>query len=284
MSMSSIGEGSAMQREFSFTDDDFQQVVTLVRGYTGIALADSKRELVYGRLVRRLRAMRVDSFGEYLQQLQKGDQTELQQFCNAITTNLTAFFRENHHFEFLAKQLVPMLLKRNAARRRIRIWSAGCSTGEEPYSVAIVLQEAMQELRNWDVRILATDLDSNVLGHGERGSYDADRFEKMDPERQRRWFSRSADGRYSVNQQLRSMISFKPLNLIGTWPFNGPFDLILCRNVMIYFERDTQRDIVERMAEHQCIGDYLFLGHSESLLNVSTRYALEGQTIHRKIA
>jgi chemotaxis protein methyltransferase CheR len=282
--MSSIGDGSAAEREFSFTDADFQQVVTLVRGYTGIALTESKRELVYGRLVRRLRALRVRSFGEYLQQLEKGDQTELQQFCNAITTNLTAFFRENHHFEFLAKQLVPMLLRRNAARRRIRIWSAGCSTGEEPYSVAIVLQETIQELRNWDVRILATDLDSNVLAHGQRGIYDADRFEKMDAERQRRWFSRSADGRFTVNEQLSNMISFKPLNLIGAWPFNGPFDLILCRNVMIYFGRETQRDIVERMAERQSIGDHLFLGHSESLLNVSTRYALEGQTIHRKLA
>jgi chemotaxis protein methyltransferase CheR len=281
--VASFGDGSAVGREFSFTDEDFQQVVTLVRGYTGIALADSKRELVYGRLVRRLRALRVRSFGEYLQQLEKGDQAELQQFCNAITTNLTAFFRENHHFEFLAKQLVPTILRRNAARRRIRIWSAGCSTGEEPYSVAIVLQESIQELRNWDVRILATDLDSNVLAHGQNGVYDADRFEKMDAERQRRWFSRGADGRFTASEHLRGMISFKPLNLIGPWPFNGPFDLILCRNVMIYFGRDTQRDIVERMAERQSVGDYLFLGHSESLLNVSNRYTLEGQTIHRKI-
>jgi len=271
--MSSSGDNSAVGREFSFTDDDFQQVVKLVRGYTGIVLAESKRELVYGRLVRRLRTVRVRSFGEYLQQ-----------FCNAITTNLTAFFRENHHFEFLAKQLVPMILKRNASRRRIRIWSAGCSTGEEPYSVAMVLQETIQELRNWDVRILATDLDSNVLSHGQRATYDADRFEKMDAERQRRWFSRTSDGRFTANEQLRNMISFKSLNLIGAWPFNGPFDLILCRNVMIYFGRDTQRDIVERMAERQSLGDYLFLGHSESLLNVSTRYGLEGQTIHRKIA
>jgi chemotaxis protein methyltransferase CheR len=282
--MSSIGESSVAGREFAFTDQDFEQVVKLVRGYTGIALTESKRELVYGRLVRRLRALRVRSFGEYLLQLEKGDQSELQQFCNAITTNLTAFFRENHHFEFLAKDLLPAILKRNAIRRRIRIWSAGCSTGEEPYSVAMVLLESSQELRNWDVRILATDLDSNVLAHGQRGVYEAERFEKMEAERQRRWFSRTPSGQFAAHEQLRSMISFKPLNLIGAWPFNGPFDLILCRNVMIYFGRETQRDIVERMAERQSVGDYLFLGHSESLLNVSTRYALEGQTIHRKIA
>ena len=177
--MSSIGENSAVEREFAFTDADFAQVVQLVRGYTGIALTESKRELVYGRLVRRLRALRVRSFAQYLQHLERGDQAELQHFCNAITTNLTAFFRENHHFEFLANELVPMLLKRNAARRRIRIWSAGCSSGEEPYSVAIVLHETMPELRTWDVRILATDLDSNVLAHGQRGLYEADRFEKM---------------------------------------------------------------------------------------------------------
>jgi chemotaxis protein methyltransferase CheR len=282
--MSSIGKSSVAGREFAFTDQDFEQVVKLVRGHTGIALSESKRELVYGRLVRRLRALRVGSFAEYLLQLEKGGHSELQQFCNAITTNLTAFFRENHHFEFLARKLVPMVLKRNARRRRIRIWSAGCSTGEEPYSVAIVLQETIAELDTWDVRILATDLDSNVLAHGERGIYREDRFEKMESERQRRWFTRMASGQFAAHEQLRNMISFKPLNLIGAWPFNGPFDLILCRNVMIYFGRDTQRDIVERMAERQSVGDYLFLGHSESLLNVSTRYALEGQSIHRKIA
>jgi chemotaxis protein methyltransferase CheR len=282
--MSSSGETSVAGREFVFTDGDFEQVVKLVKGYTGIVLAESKRELVYGRLVRRLRALRVRSFAEYLLQLEKGDQSELQQFCNAITTNLTAFFRENHHFEFLAKELVPTILKRNAASRRVRIWSAGCSTGEEPYSVAMVLQENFQDLRNWDVRILATDLDSNVLAHGQRGVYEADRFEKMESERQRRWFSRTPNGQFAAHEQLRNMISFKPLNLISAWPFNGPFDLIICRNVMIYFGRETQRDIVGRMAERQNVGDYLFLGHSESLLNVSTRYALEGQTIHRKIA
>ena len=242
--MSSSGDNSAVGREFSFTDDDFQQVVKLVRGYTGIVLAESKRELVYGRLVRRLRTVRVRSFGEYLQQLEKGDPGELQQFCNAITTNLTAFFRENHHFEFLAKQLVPMILKRNASRRRIRIWSAGCSTGEEPYSVAMVLQETIQELRNWDVRILATDLDSNVLATGAAGVYPAERLQNVSKARAAEFFQQGTgaqQGTVKVAAGLRQLITFKQLNLMKDWPMRGPFDAIFCRNVVIYFDLETKR-------------------------------------------
>src|ERR1700691_2035091 len=157
---------SRLLREYELSDDDFQRIRRLVRERLGIALAQSKRELVYGRLSRRLRALKLPDFSAYLQRIESGDAEELQHFCNAITTHLTSFFRERHHFEFLAQQLLPALERSNASTRRIRIWSAGCSTGEEPYSIAMVLLEcAGHRLRNWDVRILATDIDTNVLKH-----------------------------------------------------------------------------------------------------------------------
>jgi chemotaxis protein methyltransferase CheR len=278
------GQEGALQREYRFDDADFERVRALVRAQIGVALADSKRELVYGRLSRRLRALQLRDFDSYLSLIEAGDTEELQHFCNAITTNLTAFFRERHHFDFLGHQLLPRLARRNAASRRIRIWSAGCSTGEEPYSIAMVLLETLGHLRGWDIRILATDVDSQVLLLAERGMYQGERLEKMEPDRILRWFERASDAEaYQVAPELKHLISFRQLNLIGVWPMSGPFDVILCRNVLIYFNRDTQREIVGRMAELQRPDDHLIVGHSESLLSVSTRYRLVGRTIHRLV-
>ncbi|MFT3905010.1 MAG: protein-glutamate O-methyltransferase CheR [Steroidobacteraceae bacterium] len=269
------------QREFDFTSSDFERIRHLVRRHAGISMAESKRELVYGRLVRRLRQLRLDSFGAYLQRVEEGDPAEVQQFCNALTTNLTSFFREQHHFDWLTRTCLPHLEASNAATRRIRIWSAGCSTGEEPYSIAMVVLETLGHLRGWDIRILATDIDSDVLARARRGVYDAERVARMDPKRLSRWFALSGE-QFSVGAEPRRLISFKPLNLIGEWPFKGPFDIIFCRNVIIYFDKDTQRNIIGHMAGMQRAGDHLVLGHSESLLGVSTVYESAGQTIHRK--
>src|SRR3984885_2805100 len=156
---------SALLREYELSDDDFHRIRRLVRERLGIALAQSKRELVYARLSRRLRALKLRDFRAYLERIESGDAEELQHFCNAITTHLTSFFRENHHFEFLARQLLPALERGNARTRRIRFWSAGCSSGEEPYSIAMVLLESMRRLHDWDVRILATDIDTSGLSH-----------------------------------------------------------------------------------------------------------------------
>lgn len=269
-------------REFEFTAGDFQRIRTLLYQHAGITLADSKRELVYGRLVRRLRQLRLASFSDYLELVDAGGSAEIQQFCNALTTNLTAFFREQHHFDWLAQTCLPALLTRNAAARRIRIWSAGCSTGEEPYSIAMTLLEALGDLRGWDIRILATDIDSEVLARAQQGVYDAERVARMDSRRLARWFR--ADGaRHAVVPELRSLIAFRQLNLIADWPFKGPFDVIFCRNVIIYFDKDTQRRIIGHMAAMQRAGDHLVLGHSESLLGVSSDYEPAGQTIHKKV-
>ena len=280
------GADSQPSREYEFSDHDFQRVRRMVHEQIGIALSDSKRQLVYGRLSRRLRALHLREFDTYLRRVEGGDAVELQHFRNAITTNLTSFFRENHHFTFLAESLLPQLELQNRSSRRIRIWSAGCSTGEEPYSIAMVLLECAGHLfRDWDVRILATDIDTNVLEHARRGIYSSDRLEKMGGARLSRWFERGPDAdHYSVREEVKQAVTFNELNLIGEWPMKGPFDVIFCRNVVIYFDRDTQRQIVSRMEALQRPGDYLILGHSESLLDVSTRYRLVGHTIHRRTA
>jgi chemotaxis protein methyltransferase CheR len=276
---------SALLREYELSDDDFHRIRRLVRERLGIALTQSKRELVYARLSRRLRALKLRDFRAYLERIESGDAEELQHFCNAITTHLTSFFRERHHFDFLAQQLLPALERCDAGTRRMRLWSAGCSTGEEPYSIAIVLLEHMRYLRNWDIRILATDIDTNVLSHARSGRYSMERLERMESERLLRWFERTPDGeQFVVRDELKRLITFKALNLMDEWPMRGPIDVIFCRNVVIYFDRETQRQIVARMAALQRPDDHLILGHSESLLQVSKQYRLVGDTIHRRLA
>jgi len=278
------GADSQPAREYEFSDQDFQRIRRMVHQHTGIALSDSKRQLVYGRLSRRLRALRLRAFDTYLARVEDGDADELQQFRNAITTNLTSFFREDHHFDFLANQVLPHLESQNRDSRRIRIWSAGCSSGEEPYSIAMVLLESARHLLgNWDVRILATDIDTNMLEYARRGIYSSDRLERMEPARRSRWFERMADREhFKISDAVKQPITFNEFNLISDWPMKGPFDVIFCRNVVIYFDRNTQRDIVSRMEDLQRPGDHLILGHSESLLDISTRYRLVGNTIHRR--
>ncbi len=272
--------------DFQLSQAEFDRIRVLVREHTGIALSESKRQLVYGRLARRLRALKLGSFSDYILLLEKGDPAELEEFTNAVTTNLTSFFREPHHFEFLAQQMLPEALKRNTGLRRLRIWCCAASTGEEPYSIAMVLREAQESLKGWDTKLLATDLDSNVLAHGKRGVYGHDRFAGMSGNRVSRFFDEVRDGKdnkLSASGDLRSLVTFKQLNLMHEWPMKGPFDAIFCRNVIIYFDKDTQRALFERMAGLQRPGDYLFLGHSESLYRVCDRYELIGRTIYRRL-
>ena len=269
--------------DFELADAEFHEIRRIVHRITGIALTESKKHLVHGRLVRRLRALRLSSFREYIDRIEK-DADELEEFCNALTTNLTSFFRENHHFEYLAGTVLPLLQRRNASSRRIRIWSAGCSTGEEPYSIAMTVVETLGHLRDWDIRILATDIDSKVVATASAGIYPPDRFEKVPSQRRDRFFERARDGSsFAAGHEIKRLITFKRLNLIEDWPLRGPFDVIFCRNVVIYFDKPTQRILFNRMAELQRDGDHLFIGHSESLFNVCDRYELIAQTIHKKV-
>jgi chemotaxis protein methyltransferase CheR len=272
-------------REFAFGNEDFEALRKLVKELTGINLSDQKRELVYGRLARRLRALHLRSFAEYRDLLAGDGGKEIGEFCNAITTNLTSFFRESHHFDYLREQVLLPRINDRAASRRVRIWSAGCSTGEEPYSLAMTILETVPDLRSWDIKILATDLDSDVLSRAQRGVYAADRVRNMGAQRLTRFFveRRGRDGPcYEVAPDLMSLITFKQLNLMHPLPMKGPLDVIFCRNVVIYFDKDTQRELFARVAHLQRPGNLLFLGHSESLFKVSESYSPIGKTIYRR--
>jgi chemotaxis protein methyltransferase CheR len=257
----------------------------LVKSLTGIHLSDQKRELVYGRLARRLRALQLYSFAQYRERLER-DEQEVAEFCNAITTNLTSFFREPHHFQYLRDHVLARFAADRSGERRLRIWSAGCSTGEEPYSIAMTILEALPEAAGWDVRILATDLDSEVLARAKRGVYPAERTQSLSPARRERFFSERQEAGgicHQVAPQVAALVTFKQLNLIHALPMRGPLDAIFCRNVVIYFDKETQRDLFARVARLQRPGNILFLGHSESLFKVCNDYALIGKTIHRRV-
>jgi chemotaxis protein methyltransferase CheR len=273
-------------REFEFTQADFDALRKLVKAQSGITLSDAKRELVYGRVSRRLRALGLSAFSEYRQTLAGMDgQAEMIEFINAVTTNLTSFFRESHHFDFLRDDYLRARAADSKGSRRIRIWCSAASTGEEPYSIAMSVAEAIPEWDRWDIRILATDLDTNVLQTCVEGVYGEDRVRSMQKSRLDRFFDpvgERGSQKYRIKPDLASMISFRQLNLLHPLPMKGPIDIVFCRNVIIYFDKDTQRALFSRVAPLQRHGDVLVLGHSESLLQVSGSWTLMGKSIYRK--
>lgn len=275
------------EQEFPFTDSDFRYISTFAAEYAGIMLPDTKRDMVYSRLTRRLRVLRLPSFARYCDLLRAGDPVELDYFINALTTNLTSFFRETHHFEYLAQTLLPQLLAYHERDRRLRIWSAGCSTGEEPYSIAMTLAENVPHPERWDIRILATDLDSDVLERAAAGVYDLERLKTMDASRRARWFRRGRgrqSGRARVVDDLKRLVSFRRLNLMAPWPMHGRFDVIFCRNVVIYFDKPTQARLFGRFAQQMHDHGRLFVGHSESLYQVAPDFQLIGNTVYRRVS
>lgn len=280
--------GSNKEREFHFTGADFRFIRELVEERTGIMLSENKRDLVYGRLSRRLRELGMSRFSNYCDLLQAGNDEEMVHFVNAITTNLTSFFREDHHFEYLAKRLLPNIIQQKVqsdSERKIRIWSAGCSTGEEPYSIAMVVKEVLKNQKIWDVRILATDLDTKVLEKASSGIYEADRVEGLSKGRLNNWVKRGSgnnSGKVRMSPVLRDLITFKQLNLMNEWPMSGPFDIIFCRNVVIYFNKPTQEILFNRYADLLDNNGHLFLGHSETMFKKTDRYKLIGKTIYQK--
>jgi chemotaxis protein methyltransferase CheR len=287
MSLTGTAVIAPRDREFSFEEADFIALRDLVREVTGISLTDAKRELVYGRIARRLRVLGLGSFAAYRELLRSDTGGELVEFCNAMTTNLTAFFREGHHFEALREVLLLPRVADAHASRRLRLWCAGCSSGEEPYSLAMTLCEAIPDWKRWDIRILATDIDSQILATAARGVYPQDRIKGLSPQRLRSFFTELEGERgplYQVSPELAGLITFKQLNLMDPLPMSGPLDAIFCRNVIIYFDKETQRNLFARIAPLQRPGDLLFLGHSESLFKVSDAYALLGRTAYRRIA
>lgn len=270
--------------EFELKDKDFQFIKQFIVKQAGIELSEAKRNLVYSRLVRRLRVLKLKTFSDYCDYLESGDEEELEHCVNALTTNLTSFFREVHHFDFLQNELLPRLI-REKADKELRVWSAGCSTGEEPYSLAMVLAEKMPA--DWNIHLLATDLDSNVVATGAAGQYTLDRITGISDARRKRWFLRGKganEGQVLVRKELRDMISFNRLNLLDPWPFKHKFDFIFCRNVVIYFSKDTQRVLFDRYADQLQPNGHIFIGHSENLYRVSDRFKLLGSTIYQRIS
>lgn len=273
-------------REFHFTNKEFDFLRDLVAKHAGIVLSENKFELVYGRLSKRIRILKLNTFAEYCNHLTAPGSNELPEFLNAITTNLTAFFRENHHFEFLTKTLFPEIVKRNK-NKVVQIWSAGCSTGEEPYSIAMTALEFFP--KDWTIKIFATDLDSEVLSTAKNGIYKTKSIESVPPDRLKRWFFKGK-GKNSemakVSPELQEIITFHQLNLMEKWPMKTQFDLMFCRNVIIYFNKDTQRKLIDRYADQLVDGACLFIGHSESLFRVSERFEkIEStNTTYRKIS
>lgn len=264
-------------RIFEFTPRDFARVRALIYKQAGISLGESKQEMVYSRLSRRLRAKGIGTFAEYLDRLESGrDSEEWVAFTNALTTNLTSFFREAHHFPILAEHI-------QGRKASLSIWCSAASTGEEPYSIAMTVCEAFGTLTP-PVSIIATDIDTNVLETAAKGVYPAERIDKMAPDRVKRFFQRGTgerSGLVRVRPELRQLVTFKPLNLLASsWPVSGPFDVVFCRNVMIYFDKPTQGQILARFVPLMKPDGLLFAGHSENFMYASDAFKLRGKTVY----
>jgi chemotaxis protein methyltransferase CheR len=272
-----MAEANLPQREFPFSNRDFEEVRKMIYDHAGIALNDAKEDMVYSRLARRLRATGQRSFQEYLALIRSGDKAEWEAFVNSLTTNLTDFFREAHHFVILKEFL------KTRKDRPITIWSSASSTGEEPYSIGITALEALGQ--NAPVQVLASDLDTNVLKKAAEGVYPIERLTKLSPERQKQFFLKGAGdnaGMARAKPELRAMLKCFPLNLLDpVWSIRQPLDAIFCRNVMIYFDKPTQYAILKKMKPLLKPDGLLFVGHSEALYHATDLFKLRGQTVYQ---
>lgn len=264
--------GGLVDGEFLFTTEDFKTIAQILHSHAGIALAEGKAALVYSRLAKRLRALGLRSFRDYCALIQDAKEVdERQAMMAALTTNVTRFFREPHHFDHLRDQLMPKLAEHAKRGGRVRLWSAASSNGQEPYSMAITVLAALPEAADLDVKILATDIDPNMIAEGRAGIYREDAVAPVPLDLRRRWFKKAGEGRWEVADELRELVSFRELNLIGDWPMKGRFDVIFCRNVVIYFDEPTQERIWSRFAPLLNPGGTLYIGHSERVTGPATQ-------------
>jgi len=265
-------------REYTFTQSDFERIKKLIYKHAGISLSASKQNMVYSRLARRVRANGFNTFHEYLNFLEHGKSEEWEAFTNALTTNLTAFFREQHHFPILEKHV-----EQRKNQKKIQLWCSASSTGEEPYSMAMAMVQAFKTFTP-PVHILATDLDTNVLAKAQLGVYSLDKLEKIPKERLKQFFLKGKGhhaGSARVRPELRNMITFRQLNLLDeSWPIRGPFDAIFCRNVMIYFDKPTQYKILKKFVPLLAPDGLLFAGHSESFQHAVDLFKLREKTVY----
>ncbi|MDA8621690.1 protein-glutamate O-methyltransferase CheR [Psychrosphaera sp.] len=264
------------------TNKDYSFISERVYEACGIVLSEQKKDMVYARISRRIRAIGLSSFAEYITYLSENESVEFGEFINAITTNLTSFFREKHHFSFLKETALPEIITRHQHDQRVRIWSAGCSLGMEPYSIAICLDKLIPS--NWDFKILATDLDTNVLASGREAVYSGNQVSGLSDKELKKYFLKDGgSARYKAKEHIKKNISFKQLNLLKEWPMKGPFDVIFCRNVIIYFDHETKVKLFNRYAKLLAPGGYLILGHSESMGRENLQFKGLGQNVYQKI-
>ncbi|MGJ0391850.1 MAG: CheR family methyltransferase [Methylocystis sp.] len=270
---------------FAFTDRDFREICSMLHEDAGIFLTEAKAPLVYSRLAKRLRALGLESFRDYCALVKSREGLdERQKMLAALTTNVTKFFREPHHFESL-KKLVAQRVSAVRKGARLRLWSAACSNGQEPYSMAMTVLSVMPDAGDYDVRILATDIDPNMIEAGKAGVYDEEAMSAVPTSMKSRWFTPVEDvakGSWAVSDELSSMVAFRELNLVGSWPFKGPFDAIFCRNVVIYFEEATQVKIWQRFTPMMTRHARLFIGHSERVSGpASADLVIDGVTTYK---
>lgn len=274
-----------VEGEFLFTDEDFRRVSAMLHADSGIHLPDSKATLVYSRLAKRLRGLGLRSFRDYCELIAgSAGASERQAMLAALTTNVTRFFREPHHFDHLHDTLLPALITEAKSGGKVRLWSAGCSTGQEPYSIALTVLSAFPDAGNHDFRILATDIDPVVLETAKSATYSADSIAAIPAPMRKRWLEQVGGARGETNwrmgEDVRGLVAYRELNLNGTWPVKGPFHAIFCRNVAIYFEEPTQARIWSRFGDLMTDRSRLYIGHSERV-NDDVRFQSDGLTVYR---
>ncbi|HQT61605.1 MAG TPA: protein-glutamate O-methyltransferase [Acidiphilium sp.] len=259
-------EGLIEGAEYVLTREDFRTIARIMHEEAGIALPEAKATLVYSRLAKRIRTLGLESFAEYCELVEsKAGSAERQEMLGALTTNVTRFFREPHHFDHLRTRILPPLLAQARSGGRVRLWSAACSSGQEPYSIALTVLGLLPEAPRYDIRILATDIDRTMLATGRAGLYDAGEIAAVPPDLRERWFEPANNNspKFRIAEAARSLVAFRSLNLIGNWPMRGRFNAVFCRNVAIYFDDETQKQVWARMVPLLEEGGALYIGHSE---------------------
>jgi len=279
-----VQSANVVEGEFAFTEADFKKIAAMVHGDAGIHLADAKATLVYSRLAKRLRALGLQSFRDYCALLTEeggGGAGERQQMLAALTTNVTRFFREPHHFDHLKEKVLPPLLAAAKRGGSVRIWSAACSNGQEPYSIALTILSMMPDAPEYDIKVLATDIDTQMLAEARAGVYSSQIVAAVPGELRARWFERDGDN-FRVAEPLRRLTTFNELNLIGDWPMRRQFQAIFCRNVVIYFEEETQSKMFSRFLPLMSPEARLYIGHSERVCGpAAARLETDGVTTYR---
>ena len=284
---SPLASGDWVVRGPTMSGEQFDFFRKLALQSAGISIPDFKRSMVHRRILKRLMALNINSFDDYIILLNdERGATEIEFFVNALTTNKTSFFRESHHFDHLAKVAIPEFQASalTTGKRQLRIWSAGCSSGPEPYSIAITLADHLPQLSSWDAKILATDIDTEIVQRASIGIYSPAEIEDVDSLTRRKHFSELENGHWGVADELRKLVVFNQLNLHGEWPMQKKFDAIFCRNVIIYFDKPAQRLLFDKFANVMKQDAFLYIGHSESLFRVTDRFEPIGQNIYRKVA